>query len=190
MSQMASIPAESTSFQASMVRALSRIAGVFVTFVPGAVAAVRVADRLHTKFVNPSQVVPIADVAGRDEAPIGRERTLSWALQLGGKQWPEMGPSSNMAETFSLLRQAVNVYNTGLQTLGIRESGYNTNQFAVGIPTAIVPGNAFASVSSRSGDLLTIKLNNLQAGMASQAQVSILAEVIVEIREGGVTLLE
>ena len=64
MSQQAIIPAAAVEFQATVVRALSRIAAVFVTFQGRAAANASV-----LRFHNPSEVV-----AG--------ERTLEWQLTI------------------------------------------------------------------------------------------------------------
>ena len=72
MSQQAIIPAASVEIQATVVRALSRIAAVFVTF-QGREAANASALRFH----NPSGV-------------LNAERNLEWSVQIGSKQWPEM----------------------------------------------------------------------------------------------------
>ena len=81
MSQQAIIPAAAVEFQATVVRALSRIAAVFVTFQGRAAANASV-----LRFHNPSEVV-----AG--------ERTLEWSVQIGSKQWPEMSTCKSLAST-------------------------------------------------------------------------------------------
>jgi hypothetical protein len=142
------IPAGANTHQASVVRALSRIAGVFITFVDG--DGVDAANRVVTKFVNPSRTIALS--AGEAEPDYGIERDLKIALTLGSKQWPEMSPASSQSELFSLLRQAVNIYDTGVPTLAINSAGYSSDKFCAGIPTAIIPGQPFSSVSSRSGE--------------------------------------
>jgi hypothetical protein len=182
-----SVPPGATTHQASVVRALSRIAGVFVTFAGGDGADE--ANQHITKFVNPSRVIANGPGEGED-AGFGVERDLKLALTLGSKQWPEMSPASSQSEMFSLLRQAVNIYDQSVATLAIDARGYSTDKFCAGIPTAIIPGQPFASVSSRSGDLLSCRVENLGADFASAMHITLLSEQIVEIREGGVTSLE
>ena len=94
MSQQAIIPAGSREFQATVVRALSRIAAVFVTF-QGRDAANSSLLRLH----NPSQRTG-------DAAENGDERLLEWSVQIGSKQWPEISTCKSLAATMVLLKQA------------------------------------------------------------------------------------
>ena len=56
----------------------------------------------------------------------------------------------------------------------------------------IVVGQPFSSVNTRSGDLLTVKVNNLDqlAFSAGRVFVHNAAETIVELRESGVQVLD
>ena len=92
MSQQSIIPAAATEYQATVVRALSRIAAVFVTFHGRAAA-----NASPLRFHNPSAVV-------------GDERMLKWSVQIGSKQWPEMSTCKSLAATMSLLKQALGTY--------------------------------------------------------------------------------
>jgi hypothetical protein len=166
---------------------LSRIAGVFVTFVGGTEAAA--ANQVVTKFVNPSRAIANGDGEGEDEG-YGLERDLKIAVTLGSKQWPKMSPASSQSELFSLPRQAVNIYDTGVSTVAINSAGYSSDKFCAGIPTAIIPGQPFSSVSSRSGDLLSCRVENMGANFAKTMHITLLSEQICGIREGGVTSLE
>ena len=91
MSQQAILPAGSTEFQATVVRALSRIAAVFVTF-QGRDAA----NSSLLRFHNPS-------ARNGDAAENGNERLLEWSVQIGSKQWPEMSTCKSLAATMYLL---------------------------------------------------------------------------------------
>ena len=56
----------------------------------------------------------------------------------------------------------------------------------------IVVGQPFLTVNTRSGDLLTVKVNNLNgdARQAGRIFVHMVAETIVELRESGVQVLD
>ena len=89
MSQQSIIPAGATEFQATVVRALSRIAAVFITF-----QGRDPANASPLRFHNPSAVV-------------NEEHTLEWSVQIGSKQWPDMSTCKSLAATMSLLKQAL-----------------------------------------------------------------------------------
>ena len=186
LNQQEVIPAGATEFQASVVRALSRIAAIVVTFQGD-----HDLTRQITKFVNPSK---LSDAHGAiTGAENGVRHLLSWFIQLGSKQWPEHSPCSSLAETMSLLRQTVQTYDNNILSTSITEQTFRGNKFAVGIPTSVIPGQPFSGVSSRSGDLLTCLFRNLTLvaeQRAVRAHISIVAETILELRESGATLLE
>ena len=185
LNQSIVIPAGSTTFQASVVRALSRIAGIFVTFQGDHATTQHI-----TQFVNPSKLSDAPGAAANAEN--GVRYLLKWKIQLGSKQWPEHSPCGSLAETMSLLRQAIQTYDSNVVSTSVTEQTYRGTKFAVGVPTSVLPA-PFSGVSSRSGDLLTATFENLTIAptrRAVKAYISIIAETILEIREGGATLLE
>ena len=62
------------------------------------------------------------------------------------------------------------------------------------MPTSTIPGQVFSGSSTRSGDLLTVLIKSMTAaGAAEEAQklhISLVAEVILELKESGTVLLE
>ena len=162
-------------FQASVVRALSRSAAVFVTF-QGRDAQTNSLLRFH----NPSAVV-------------GHERTLEWAVQIGSKQWPEMSTCKSTASTMSLLKQALVKYDQNIASTSISPQSYQTHRYCIGVPLSTIPGQVFSGTSTRSGDLLSVLIRSMGVGGNEQAQkvyCTMLAEVILEIKESGTVLLE
>ena len=91
-----------------------------------------------------------------------------------------------------MLRQAVGVYDESIRTTSINEDGYRNTQFVIGCPMQVVVGQPFSSVNTRSGDLLTVKVQNLDqfAYQAGRIFVHMVAETIVELRESGVQVLD
>ena len=171
-SQQAIIPAGATEFQASVVRALSRIAATFITS-QGADAGTNSLLRFH----NPS-------------ATLGHERILEWAVQIGSKQWPEMSTCKSMASTMSLLKQALGIYDQNIACTSITKQSYGTHKFVIGVPTSTIPGQVFSGMSTRSGDLLSVLIKSMDAGSAHKMHITLLAEVILELKESGTVLLE
>ena len=174
-SQQAIIPAGATEFQASVVRALSRIASVFVTF-QGRDAQTNSILRFH----NPSAIA-------------GHERTLEWAVQIGSKQWPEMSTCKSTASTMSLLKQALGIYDQNIACTSINATNYHSSRYVIGVPTSTIPGQVFSGMSTRSGDLLSVLIKSMGVDANQQAQkmhITLLAEVILELKESGTVLLE
>ena len=192
--QQQALPAGNTEAQVSMVRALSRLAGIFVSFAgpqtytaaDGAVQNTPANQRhLHKSFLNPTAFITGNPVGSADEA------LLNWQVQVGSKNYPEASPASNLAETFSLLRQAIGTIDESLRTTSITEAGYRQNQFVIGVPLQVIR-QAFSSINTRSGDLLTVKVNGLNGDVrqASRIFVHMVAEQIMEVRESGVQVLD
>ena len=175
MSQQAIIPAAAVEFQATVVRALSRIAAVFVTF-QGRDAQTNSILRFH----NPSAVV-------------NHERLLEWSVQIGSKTWPEMSTCKSQASTMSLLKQALGIYDQNIACTCINPLNYNGTRYVIGVPTSTIPGQVFSGISTRSGDLLSVLIKSMGIAANEQAQklhISMVAEVILELKESGTVLLE
>ena len=176
MTQNSISPAGATEHQATVSRALSRIAAVFVSF-QGRDAA----NSSILRFHNPSAVLP------------GGERTLEWMLQVGSKTWPESQTCESTSASMSLLRQALGIYDQTVVSTSITPANYFANRYILGVPTSTIPNQSFSGTSTRSGDLLSVILKGLSGVANEQAQkvyVSIVAEVILEIKESGTILLE
>jgi hypothetical protein len=193
--QQQALPAGNTEVQVSMVRALSRLAGLFINFAGPQTYSDELGNQLdtpvnqrhlHKSFLNPSAFITGAPIGAADEA------LLTWQVQIGPKNYPEASPSSNLAETFSLLRQATGIYDESLRTTSITEAGYRLNQFCIGVPMQTIVGQPFSSVNMRSGDLLTVKVNHLNGDIrqAGRIFVHMVAEQIMELRESGVQILD
>ena len=175
MSQQAIIPQNAQEFQATVVRALSRIAAVFVTF-QGRDAQTNSILRFH----NPSAVV-------------NHERLLEWSVQIGSKQWPEMSTCKSQASTMSLLKQALGIYDQNIACTCINPLNYGGTRYVIGVPTSTIPGQVFSGISTRSGDLLSVLIKSMGVAANEQAQklhISMVAEVILELKESGTVLLE
>ncbi len=176
MSQQSIIPAGAVEYQATVVRALSRIAAVFVTF-----QGRDPANASPLRFHNPSAVV-------------GEERTLEWSVQIGSKQWPEMSTCKSLAATMSLLKQALGTYDQNIACTSITPANFVDTRYCIGVPTSTIPGQVFSGTSTRSGDLLSVLIKSMTAaGGAEEAQklhISLVAEVILELKESGTVLLE
>jgi len=193
--QEQALPASNTEVSVSLVRALSRLAGIFVTFIgpqtyvdaAGATQTTPATQRhLHKSFLNPSAAITGVPANAADEA------TMSWSLQIGPKTYPEGQPCGNLAETFSLLKQTIGTYDESIRTISIHDATYRDTSFVLGVPLQTVVGASFSSVNTRSGDLVVFTAKNLNqfAKQAGRVFVHMVAETIVEIGESGVQVYD
>ena len=66
-------------------------------------------------------------------------------------------------------------------------------RYCIGVPTSTIPGQVFSGTSTRSGDLLTVLIKNMTAvanDSAAKLHISLVAKVILELKESGTMLLE
>ena len=180
VSQSCIIPAGSREYQASVVRAVSRLCAVFVTFQRRDPAT-----NSQLRFHNPS--------ARTGAGENGAERLLEWSVAIGSKQWPEMTTCKSTAATLSLLKQALGTYDQNIVSTSITPQNYMEDRYCIGVPTSVIPGQAFSAISTRSGDLLTVLVRGLTQIVereAAKMHISILAEVILEVGANGTVVLE
>ena len=93
----------------------------------------------------------------------------------------------------SLLKQALGIYDQNIACTSITPANYLTTRYVIGVPTSTIPGQVFSGISTRSGDLLSVLIKSLTAVQADEAQklyISMVAEVILELKESGTVLLE
>jgi hypothetical protein len=188
------IPAGSSEFQMSVVRAQSRINAVFVSFKGPATFLGQNGEVLPnfeyyndevTSFINP------AAIEGGDLA-VENRNLMEWYVQIGSKKFPE-SPSTSAPETFSLLRQAIGTYDSDIRTINITKNAYAQTRHVIGVPMQTMAGVFGSGYSTRSGDLLTFAAKGLQQNFprsVGTCYIHILNECLLEIREGGVSVLD
>ena len=188
------MPAGNDQFQMSVVRAQCRINAVFVSFKAPPYFLGQNGEQVPnfnyyfdevTSFINPSAIL------GND---LGREakHLMEWTVQIGSKKWPE-SPATSNPETFSLLRQAIGTYDSDIRTLNITRNEYGQSRHVIGVPMQTQAGVFGSGYSTRSGDLLTFSAKGLQQNFprsVGTCYIHILNEVLLEIREGGVSVLD
>jgi hypothetical protein len=111
---------------------------------------------------------------------------------VGAKKFPE-SPATSTPETFSLLRQAIGTYDSDIRTVNITRQEYANNRMVIGVPMQTQAGVFGSGYSTRSGDLLTFSAKGLMQNYARSVgtcYIHILNEVLLEIREGGVSVLD
>ena len=188
--QIQSLPAGNTEMSTSLVRAFSRLNAIFISFQGSSAADIPAANKhTTTSFLCPSAFVVGGVVNG---VPTHDEALLSFDVQFGSLKFPEFSCTS-IPETFSFLRQATSIYDESIRTLNISSQSYAANSFVIGVPMQTVPGAAFSGLSTRSGDLISVRCKNMATdntiNAAGRVYVTLISEQIVEIREGSVAVL-
>ena len=166
-----SIPAGSTSFSFSAVRAFSRLSHVWLTF--------RGTGPRSSQFLCPTDTDDAntgSDPALSDQAPTAR-------LSIGPKFYPDPAPASTIPELFYMFQKAI----PGVPN--INRDDYLNNAFTIAFDVRRTPSDPTSSISTRSGDLLRIDLTNLTANLASECWLTLWAFGVTACRETGVTLL-
>ena len=92
-------------------------------------------------------------------------------------------PEHNYEKTFLQLQKTLP------NTPNISRDNFVTNAYTVVFDLRKVPSDPTSSISTRSGDLLRIDLQNLVANQATECWVTLFAFSCTCIRESGVTLL-
>ena len=120
-----------------------------------------------------------------------RTKTFSnGACKSARKNGPKSIPSSNIAETFSLLKQAIGTYDESIRSIAITDHTYRLNNFCIGVPLQVIANQPFSIMSTRSGDLLTVHVRNMNGDSRRAGRIfcHMVAETLVEIRESEVSV--
>jgi hypothetical protein len=166
-----SIPAGSSTFSFAAVRAFSRLSHVWLTF--------RGTGPRSTEFICPTTIP--ADTVG--SLPVLSDVSPSARLSIGPHYWPDPQPLSTIPEIFYQFQQAL----PGVPNLN-RENFLKDN-FTIVFNLQKMLGDPTSSLSTRSGDLVSVFLQNLSANVATECWMTFFAFSVTAVRESGVTLL-
>ena len=138
------IPNGSTSYSFTTVRAFSRLSHVWLTF--------RVAGGRSASFICPTTVT-----ANSGATPVLSDgvNSPSARLSIGPHYWPDPAPANTIPELFYMFQKAL----PGVPN--ITRDNYLQDAFTIVFDVRKVPTDPTSSISTRSGDLLRIDLNNL-----------------------------
>ena len=172
-----SIPGGNTSFSFAAVRAFSRLSHVWLTF--------RKTGGRSSEFLCPTT---ITGNSGRtpelsDSNAAGAPNSPSARLSIGPHFWPDPQPANNIPELYYMFQKAL----PGVPN--ITRDNYQTNCFTICFDVRKVPSDPTSAISTRSGDLLRVDLQNLTADVANEVWLTLFAFSVTSIRESGVTLL-
>ena len=166
------LPTNSTSAQISMVRALSKLGMAFVTYTSSIDAR---KNHEVTGFANPSHQVGVGNTDYSH-----REFTLSTQMQLDFFLYPET-PMDSLGEHWTKLQEAAATYDQKLVTLSITPGMYRDNGFVTGINFMRAPGSWSSGLNTRTGSLLTLKLNVILT-QTNTVFVHLVGTILVAVR--------
>ena len=169
------LAAGSNSAQISMVRALSKLSLLFLSFVT---STGNLTQHETTGFGNPSLLT--GGTTAAQTVYSHQEHTLSIQAQLDSFLFPET-PMDSHGEIFSKLQQGAATYDQKLATLSLTPQSYRNNAFVAAISFMRAPGSAFSGLNTRRGSLLTLKLNNMRTE-TTKVFAHLVGTILVEIR--------
>jgi hypothetical protein len=171
------IPPGSTSFSFAAVRAFSRLSHVWLTF--------RKNGARSSQFLCPTTITGNSGGTPElsDSNTTGAPNSPSARLSIGPHFWPDPQPANNIPELYYMFQKAL----PGVPN--ITRDNYQTNCFTICFDVRKVPSDPTSAISTRSGDLLRVDLQNLTADVANEVWLTLFAFSVTSIRESGVTLL-
>ena len=205
----------------AMSRAFTRLKTVFVTFYKRPMVFDPVAwaatgqEALHlplresTFFWHPQYLYPGLNVYTNNDAPLATEQgwwTFQWQteveaqLQIGSKLFPEL-PMRSGAESYYQLRKALGSHRpSSTYAVNITSREYRTTKFVLAFDCEKQTNVGFTGINTRSGDLITVKILNLQHvgalavfnanSYADFMHTTLEYDAILSITDAGVTVLE
>ena len=90
-------------------------------------------------------------------------------------------PMDSHGEIFSKLQEAAATYDQKLATLSLTPQSFKQNAFCAAINFMRAPGSAFSGLNTRTGSLLTLKLNNMRTE-TTKVFAHLVGTILVEIR--------
>ena len=172
---MQDIAPTATSVDITASRAFSKISSVWVTFSGN---QYNLSSDLTCPSLPPNGVgmVPNIDSGNPGWAPSVR-------LSIGGKNYPDPGPADNLPMQFHSLIKALGY------SPNISRDMYIQDAYMVCFDLKRSPFDHGSGISSRSGDLIRISVQNITPGRVQLAHVTMFCYAIVSIRESAVSLL-
>ena len=165
------IPANSSSYSFSSVRAFSRLSQIWITF--------RHTGPRSSQFYCPGDLPGEPSNAILEDKPVPQVR-----LSIGPHNWPAPQPASTTAEHYYQFQNALGHIPNMSRFL------YENNAFTLVFESRKMPQDITSALSTRSGDLLRVDLTSLTAvGSNIECWMTLLSFGVAAIRESGVTLL-
>jgi len=117
-------------------------------------------------------------------------KEVQFEMSIGSHKWPEY-PIKSQAESYYQLRKTLGINGSAFHSMDINESEYHHDKYVIGIDTEKMLGASFTGFNSKSGDLMTIKLDN--TGLATgtdRIHVVLHYDAVLQINDTGVVVFE
>ena len=175
--------AASQNVSVNCARALSRLKSAFITF------------QTDEQFYNQKVIhYPHPGGGGADLLGNGRNALKNvpfrYQIAIGSRLFPET-PADSVQEQFTHLEKALNLHDISSRQVDIDLLGYLETSHVLGMSFEKAPGSAFASgYNLRSGDLLRVSLENMDPGRANGMYLTLVHDVVLEIKEMGCSVYD
>ena len=172
------IPAGSTSYTFSIVRAFSKLSHIWLTF------------RTLNGSVSSQYAIPTtqdtAMTASWGTHPVFNSDmpAPSIRLSIGSKNIPDFQPITTVQEHFWQLQKVLPA------TPYLDRKDFASNTFVSVFDLRRTPGDMTSAMSTRSGDQIRIDIKGMTADTAVECWVTCWAMAVVSVREQGITILD
>ena len=113
-------------------------------------------------------------------------------MQIGSNKFPETEIRGH-AEAYYQLKKCLGIQSSPVHSLDISALEYRHSKFIIGIDTEKNLGSGFTGISTRAGDLMTIKFSHKDTNpetYATQVYITLHSDNILEIRDSGVSVFD
>jgi hypothetical protein len=173
----------SQNVSVNCARALSRLKSAFITFQTD--AAYYNQKVIHYPHPGGSGV----DLRGAGNHAL-KDVPFKYQIAIGSRLFPET-PADSVQEQYSQLEKALNLHDISSRQVDIDLLSYLETLHILGMSFEKAPGSAFASgYNLRSGDLLRVSLENMSPGRANGMYLTLVHDVVLEIKEHGCSVYD
>ena len=126
-------------------------------------------------------------------ATYNKDRELEVQLQLGAMLYPQY-PIRSLSESFAQLKKSVGILGSNFHSVSVSPMQYHYDHFVVGIDTEKAIGASWTGISTRAGDLLSVRVKSTGSmsatDMPSQVHIVLHSENMLEITNAGVSVYD
>ena len=199
------IMTQQPNFAINIVRSFTRLKSLFINFYADSTTAAtqagvsiraQIGDDTNTnmdfilkpfnRFYNPQSQLPPAD-------RYSSQYELEWQVSIGSATYP-VYPCRSTAESLYRLKAALGIVNSSFHAMDLSYIKYTNNSFLLGIDLEKICEVSFTGLNTKANDLITIKTkwgdvdnNNI---LPLKLYCFLCADMIMEIRDGGVTVFD
>ena len=161
-------------------RAVGTLKSVFVTFYK----SLETEHAVHKDWL--SFMHPMGAVYDKD-------KELEVQLQIGAMLYPQY-PIRSLSESFAQLKKSVGILGSNFHSVSVSPMQYHYDHFVVGIDTEKAIGASWTGISTRAGDLLSVRVKSTGSmsatDMPSQVHIVLHSENMLEITNAGVSVYD